>query len=388
MSLSERERVARWALAHLPTITAAIMESLQDRVAAYRGMDRQQLAEVGRIAGWVLTRTLELWVKDAHLGEDDLARFRSFGAARASDGRPLPGVLRAYRVAATVTTEQLMTMAGARIDVADLVALNRLWMESLDEISAALYSGYTAAAQPTPDQGRVVRNLLDDLVAGRDSGTDSIVARFGRLGLQPPPDPYIAVIATTDGGPPPDVALTELAGDPPFATCRCDRGVLLLDGPDRHALGQELRRRTLHGACVRAETLEQIANAYRLADDAVQTAPPLAYGRTGLLSDGDAHVLGLIAGRGTTGAAQVAHLVLGSLTGPRQAHLLEGLTAVIENGSATAAAERTGLHPQTVRYRLRRVEQVTGRTIYDGWDRLCLAVAVQAQRAARALSEP
>jgi sugar diacid utilization regulator len=58
--------------------------------------------------------------------------------------------------------------------------------------------------------------------------------------------------------------------------------------------------------------------------------------------------------------------------------LRETLTAYVECGNAVSAAHRLGVHPQTMRYRLRRIRDVTGRDPADGWDRFVLELALRA----------
>nr|WP_237448464.1 helix-turn-helix domain-containing protein [Nocardioides flavescens] len=74
----------------------------------------------------------------------------------------------------------------------------------------------------------------------------------------------------------------------------------------------------------------------------------------------------------------MAAAVLGDTLTPDNAHLHEGLRAVVRTGSAVAAAAHLEVHPQTVRYRLRRVHEITGRSTGDPWDLFVLSAAVLA----------
>jgi DNA-binding PucR family transcriptional regulator len=115
--------------------------------------------------------------------------------------------------------------------------------------------------------------------------------------------------------------------------------------------------------------------AYRLAADALDSAPAYAHDGRPVLDDGDAQVLALLAARGTARPDQVVVSVLGALADPGNRHLLDGLDAYLTTGSATAAAAQLHLHPQTLRYRLRRVREITGRDPRLPWQRLVLDVA-------------
>ena len=68
----------------------------------------------------------------------------------------------------------------------------------------------------------------------------------------------------------------------------------------------------------------------------------------------------------------MARHLLGALLDPGQEHVREGLDAFLVAGSATTAAARVGLHPQSLRYRLRRVRELTDRDPRRSWDRFVL----------------
>ncbi|MGW2857298.1 helix-turn-helix domain-containing protein, partial [Streptomyces sp. NPDC001215] len=108
---------------------------------------------------------------------------------------------------------------------------------------------------------------------------------------------------------------------------------------------------------------------------ALDTAPSHAHRPGRVLTDADAHILALLAGHPAATPDHIAHLVLGPLTEPDQRHLLQALTAYIEAGSATAAARALHLHPQSLRYRLRRIHALTSRDPRDPWQRLTLDLA-------------
>ena len=96
-----------------------------------------------------------------------------------------------------------------------------------------------------------------------------------------------------------------------------------------------------------------------------------------------------------SGSPEVTSLLLSVTVGPvlalppQQAEvLLETLGALVDhNGSPTHAAEALFCHRNTVIYRLKQIEALTGRSLTDARDRLLLAlglVAVGARRAADA----
>jgi hypothetical protein len=354
-----------------PPAAEALLTAISAEIPAYRLLGEGQLTEVRAIATWALARVLALWVSGGTLAPEDLARFRGIGAARALDGRPLPVVLRAYRVAASRATDLVVEEAGGRLGPDDVVALARLWLASVDTLSEAVYAGYTAAADRlSGDRERALADLLGDLLAGRQTSPSALADRFHELGVVPPDRPCVLVVSGDAAG-----------VDAILSGTRGDHTVLLLDAgtgaPDGGTAGLDaaLSARSARGCAVGAGDLAETARAYRLASDALTLAPAHAFEGRALLGAGDAHVLALLGARATARPVEVVRSVLGGLIRPGSAHLLEGLAAFLATGSATGAAAALGLHPQTVRYRLRRVTALTGRDPRRPWDRFVLDVA-------------
>jgi DNA-binding PucR family transcriptional regulator len=86
--------------------------------------------------------------------------------------------------------------------------------------------------------------------------------------------------------------------------------------------------------------------------------------------------------------AELARKRLAPLTGIRAAqreHLAETLSAWLQlDRSAPEVAARLHIHPQTVRYRLRRLQQLFGDQLSDSESRFELEIALRA----RALLDP
>ncbi|GII03026.1 PucR family transcriptional regulator [Planobispora takensis] len=418
MGKAERIAVRDELAAALPEAGQALVDAVVEAIPAYRALDPGQLAEVRAIAAWALTRAVDAWAGDAALSEQDLARFRGIGAARAGDGRPLPAVLRAYRVAAGEANDLVMRQGRGRLDVEDVLALTRQWLTGLDELSEALFSGYVAAGERLAgDRERAVRDLFDDLLAGRQTSPGALADRCRNLGLALPRTPGLLLAEPLDpalsatpadasslldavrsgsggsgdpgpgGGEPrggesavpgpavPGAGVPGTAEPAGLVTTRGRRAALLLPPGARAALGNAVAGRGWRGCLIEGLPLAEVPAAYRLAGDALDTAPEYAYDDTGLLGDGDAHVLALLDARPGADPAAVVGSVLGPLADPRHAHLLEGLGAFLTTGSATAAADLLHLHPQTLRYRLRRARELTGRDPRRPWQRLVLDVA-------------
>lgn len=380
MAQAARLAVQREVAADVQRIGAALIDAVRDRIPAYRQLHPSQTAEITAIATWALSRIIEIWVHDGALTDRDLLRFRGIGAARARDGRPLAAVLRAYRVAAGQAIEAIVHRGRGRLDIDDVLALARLWLDSIDELSEAVFAGYSAAAeQLSADRDRALRELFDDLLVGRHASAGALGDRFRRLAVTPPARPHLLLAGTGDPARPlGDGAARELAGrlgPADLTTSRGGRVVMLLSGLDRPAAVELFATRGWHGCLIARHGLTELPVAYRLASDALDTAPGYAFAERPLLSDGDAHVLALLAARGSTSPPQVTAAVLGPLADPANRHLLDSLGAYLAAGSATTAADHLHVHPQTMRYRLRQVRELTGHDPRQPWQRLVLDIA-------------
>ncbi|MFD7602881.1 PucR family transcriptional regulator [Streptomyces mirabilis] len=382
--VAAREHVRQEMVAD-PRVVAAIVSAVHEQVPVYAALDDSRLPEVRAIAAWGLERLLHLWVTDGALEPSDLRRLRGIAAARAADGRPVQAVLRAYRVAATVLTDEIAARAP-RLAAADAFALTRMLLTALDTLSEEMTTAYAATDEDlAADRDRALRLLLDDLIAGRHASVGALSDRSARLGVQLP-DPYCLLVAEPVGAERPDMALDAATGllealavpggeVVSSATVRGSRAVLLLPGAAAARAGAVLDARSWRGCAITGESLDRVAVAHRLAADALDTAPAHAHRPGRVLTDADAHVLALLGGHPAAAPDQVARLVLGPLSDPGQRHLMEALTAYIDAGSASAAARVLHLHAQSLRYRLRRIHALTSRDPRDPWQRLTLDIA-------------
>jgi len=392
VGMPARLAVQRELTADLSEAGETLIDAVRAQIPAYKALEPGQLIEARAIASWALSRAVELWVHDGALDAQDLARFRSIGAARAADGRPLPAVLRAYRVTASLASDLVVQRGRGRLDVEDVLALTRVWLASIDALSEALFTGYTLAAERlVGDRERALRDLFDDLLVGRQASPGALSDRCRQLQVSLPAIPWLLVVEPID----PALAVTEnaaadlvaqlgIAHSPAgtdsrhhLSLARGRRAVLLLPPGVRADLDAAVSARGWRGCLINEAPIAEASGAYRLAVYALDTAPRHAYDHGGLLTDGDAHVLALLSARPTARPPDVVRTVLGPLADPRHVHLLDGLGAFLATGSATAAADLLRVHPQTLRYRLRRVRELTGRDPRLPWQRLVLDIARQ-----------
>ena len=387
MPQPQRVQVRDEVLASFGAVAHEMIGTIAEQIPAYSSLSPAQLAEVTAIAEWGTTRVLQLWADGGELTDADVQRFRGIGAARVLDGRPLPGVLRAYRLAGTHVVDTVERLGGDRIDVTDALSLARLWMSSIDTLSEALHTGHTsAAARLSGDRERAVADLLDDLLVGRQVTRTGLADRSRELGLSLESRVGLLVV-TAAGNAVTQAAVVGLLAEvcPGHATrtlsgVRGGTGAAVL--PSGAQVGdRSLAQRGWRGGLMTGLRVSDRPRAHRLATHLLDHAPPHAYAEHCLLGEADAQLVGLLTGQPDADAERLAKVVLADLLSPGEEHLRAGLEAFLRTGSATAAAEALGLHAQTMRYRLRRVRDVTGRDPRLAWDRLVLETAAVAAAA-------
>ncbi|MGB7239724.1 MAG: helix-turn-helix domain-containing protein [Rhodococcus sp. (in: high G+C Gram-positive bacteria)] len=390
---SSREKVVAHIEQDLASVVAAAVDAIRTSIPAYRDLHGPQLADVEAIAFWSLRRLITLWSDGSGVVDHrDQSRFRAIGAARASDGRPLTDVLRAYRVASSVFLRHVGGVYLDDLDPSDVVELSVTVLEAVDAISEEITEAYTTAReQLTSNRNQAQATLLDDLVVGRRTSPGALADRSRELGIELPAHPHL-LIAQTSGSQITDktvdalltaLGITRLSRPSHLCTRREQRAILLLPNTvTLEKVDDACRTLLLHGCLVERRPLGEVSASYRVASDALDTAPAHAFHGRSVLDEGDAQLLALLTARPTADTTAVVRAVLGPLTEAANGHILDGVSAFISTGTATAAASELRLHPQTLRYRLRRARELTGRDPRHAWHRLALDTALQLRQLA------
>ena len=382
--------------AELVAVVASAVQAVRDAIPVYRTLHGPQLADVEAIAYWSLRRLMSLWAGGAAaLDGRDHSRFRAIGAARAADGRPLADVLRAYRVASSVFVRHVATEYLDALDPSDIAELSLGVLDAIDAISEEIIGAYIVAReQLTSNRAQAHALLLDDLLAGRHNSPGAVADRTRELDLELPSHPNLLVVESASAGrsltddtveslvlalglAPPD-RTTPSTTRSHLCTRREQRAILLLPNAiERTEVEAACNEMMLRGCMVSRSTIAGVGSAWRLASEALDTAPDHAFDDSAVLDTGDGQLLALLTARPTADTSEVVRTVLGSLTEAANGHILEGLSAFIATGTATAAATQLHVHPQTLRYRLRRAQELTGRDPRSAWHRLALDTAIQ-----------
>ena len=327
--------------------------------------------------------------------DPDLGPPRRTGRRRAQEGAPLPELLRAYRLGFAFLWEELLAEARATGDgaVHALTDTAAAILTCSDEYAIALTEAYREAVSDrlvTTDRHRSA--LVEALVTGGVSahGPAWEVAKLLDL---PYEGSFVAVVAenTALGTAsltgvegrlaPHDIASAwRLSPDQQVGVvCIGRRPVELVVG----VLGELATCRV--GVSPTYATVDHTPRAVRLARIAMQNlqAPGVA--------QFDDSPLGVLVAADPGVARDVVQRVFGrllALDAEDRAGLLGTVEAWLEaGGSATAAGQALFCHPNTVRYRLRRVEELTGRSVDVPRAAAELAVALQALRLFPALAD-
>ncbi|MFF5486632.1 helix-turn-helix domain-containing protein [Streptomyces virginiae] len=321
----------------------------------------------------------------------ELADARAVGALRAEQGLPLASLLRTHRRGGRMLWQSLTESVTAHDRAALprlLPAASVLW-DVVDRTADAMTESYrrTEAAHGDRDRERRAA-LLDVLLDGADGPSAAAEAAAAQLGLPERGRFTVVVLAaemsagpsgTPSGSPstaptaavPPAPAGGSGAASAPRVLWRyrADGEVGLVE-LGHHPL--ESVRDLLAPLGVRAGVgpvvgaPAELARAHRLAALALRTAPESEGPRTALL---DERLPAALVAAEAELAGRLRQVVLGPVLAlpveDRRTLLTTLGTWLACQGSTTDAAQRLYCHRNTVSNRLRRVEQLTGRSLSD-----------------------
>jgi hypothetical protein len=317
----------------------------------------------------------------------DLTSPGETGTRRAAQHAPLPAVMAAYRVGFRHLWEAMVTHSrrrGLASSDALVGAASTLWAAH-DAYTDAMTTAYRDAMTTEMIRNERERSaLVDALLDGRLSDMTDIWDAAEVLRL-PSKGTYVVIAAEV-----PQIAHEALPGAESRLAGRgigsawCLRadlqiGVACVPAKDRlttlvAALREMATARV--GISPGYPALDQTAPALRLARLAMAATPVGEVAVTRF----DAHPLAVTAISASEILPRISRTVFGPLLDlppDDQAILLETLEAWRDNdGSAAAAAAALYCHPNTVRHRLRRIEQLTGRSLTSprAAAELCLAL--------------
>ncbi|TNY35228.1 PucR family transcriptional regulator [Thermomonospora catenispora] len=300
------------------------------------------------------------------------------GRYEAHQGRSLDTLLAAYRAGTQLAWRRVMALARRhRFSAGVMLVLADAAFAYMDMLSDRSRRGY------------------QDAMARFEGELEERRRRLLGLILERPPVPRAAIAelaAAARWKVPEEVTMAALSGEAPEIRSALDEDLLVeLGGPEPHLLipgpFTEERRAMLERAT--AQHLVAVGLTVPLAEaaDSLRWArQALSLTRSGIIADGrlvscEDHLMTLWLLADT---ALIDELTMGLIeqAGLSQGHrLLETLGMWLESrGTAAEIADRLHVHPQTVRYRIRRIKEIMGDRLEDPDTRLALEVALRAMR--------
>jgi len=356
----------------------------QAEIPAYRTLPDTMLhGEIEDISRRNLGLFFRSLIDDRGLSDEELIPFCESARQRAAEGLPLEDLLRAYRLGGRLGWEALVAVTEPEDQAALLPGVARL-MQYVDHVSDAVTEAYHEERRHRfSDEERRVQELYEGLqtTAPLEPRTIELAHQIGF----PLEDRYLPFsIALSDGPAHQHAQLaSSLRQRGVLALASGDRvnGLLPQDG-DPAVLAEAGSLRAVGPPTPRAE-LEPMLIDLRLLIDIARHA-----GRDGDLRL-EEFLPELLLARSPHLAAMLESRVYGPLESAAEkggADLLSTLEAFLTAAlDRRATAEALHVHPNTLDYRLRRIEELTGLLFADPDAVMLLALAVRRRRLERPL---
>ena len=369
----------------LPALTGRIVARIRAEIPFYAGQD---IVSSDDLRESVRANIDYILASLTGTATPNLGAPHATGRARAAQGAPLAEMLTAYRVGvAELWSAMAATARGLPgVPVGDVLDLAGAVFAAQNTYSDAALAAYRDEAREMLRTRERERAALVEVILTSTAARGTLweVANALRLPLD---GAFLVIAAESElGHDPLPRAESALAVLDVRSVWRLDAelslGVLSLPDRARNSavltvLGKHATRRV--GASPLFAELHQASWALELARLALGSHP----GGTGVTQFRDSPI-DLLVAAAPHAALQAARAVLGTLLALPEDEL-ELLLGTFEawvraNGSASAAGAELFCHPNTVRYRLRRIEAGSGRTLGNPGEVAELVTAVRAWR--------
>jgi hypothetical protein len=343
----------------LPAAADDIIATIAREIPAY---ERPMEGLFGQMVRLGVETALERFVDDPRGGGGDT--YFNLGRGEFHAGRSLENLLAAYRIGARVTWRRFVEAGTAGgLTPEELFDIGEAIFAYIDVLSSESAEGYALEAQAEAGSRREARRLVvEALASGGDlpEGAD----------WEPPRE--VAALVLDPGEEDAADAADRLARDvgaQVVATARDGLVVAFVGDPAGPG------RRALLEAAVgeRPAALGPIGEPARSLRRALATLGPPG------LADSQAHLARLLLEADPELAAELADARLAPLAANPK--LEPTLRAWLDRpGQVQAVAHALGVHPQTVRYRVRQLRELFGATLEDPDARFELSLALRARR--------
>jgi hypothetical protein len=371
------DRLASVIRQELPALADEIVAEIRDTIPEYaRPIDgpygRTLRSGVERALGGFVD-----WMLGAGASADDI--HHKLGRFEAYEGRQLDALEAAYRIGAQTGWRRVMALHREYgLSPSSVSMLADALFAYLEKLSSLSLTGYLEAKA----------ELNDELEAGRRRLLRLIVT------VPAPSREMVAEHAEQAGWAVPDrVTLVALRSGAPLVRTLLDDDLLLdLDGAEPYVLvpgpltGE--RRATLGQAVAEAKaSVGMTVPLARAADSLRWARQALGLIHANIIDDGpltrcEDHLVTLWLLADIPLVGQIARRRLAGLDdlNPRQRErLTDTLRAWLRTrGTAARVGDELGVHPQTVRYRMRQIEQILGGELSDPDARFAIEVVLRA----------
>ncbi|MDH6224502.1 MULTISPECIES: PucR family transcriptional regulator [Streptomyces] len=367
----------------LGEIIEEVVGAIRTEIAEYaRPADETYMHVVNRGVAQALEGFLARLSGSGTDWDDVKATYQRIGRGEAEEGRSLDSFQAALRLGARVTWRRMSELLEVhRLPPHVLITFGETIFLHLDEMAAATTSGYTEARLHAAGELQQRRSRLIDLLTSDPAVAPEAVAGLARTARWPLPRDMAVVVI--DHAAEPDAVRPIL---PPEFLARFDgqEGVVVV--PDPEGLGRERAitgaLRGLRAALGPTVGLDAGARSLRWARDALDLARRGVLPGTGLVRCAD-HLATLLLFRDEDLVDALARQRLGPLDAvrsPQRERLAETLLCWLSCArNASEVAQRLAVHPQTVRYRLRQLEEVFGERLRDPTAQFEMQLALRAQ---------
>jgi hypothetical protein len=333
-----------------------------------------------------LLRQFVQQVADPGTPHDEATKlFRDIGYREAIDGRSIEVIQAAMRTGARVAWHRLCLKTGrGTLSIETLGAIGEAIFLYIDELSAACADGYMKAGAEMADEMKRRRGrLLDLLVADPPATEESVAARARAADWTLPRT--VAAMALEDCGKEQLSPMPALPAEVLVDMVREDPCLLVPDpGGSGRIAAIERGLRGWTGALGPVVPLSQAGSSLRWARQALGLVrrgviPP---GRGLVHCDEHLSTLVLLADEKLAQVCAAARLApLLQLRPEQQETLAQTLLSWLQSaGNARIAARELHVHPQTVRYRLRHLQEMFGVALAEPAARFDLEVALHARQ--------
>ncbi|KAB2347006.1 PucR family transcriptional regulator [Actinomadura rudentiformis] len=401
LSFKDDARIARDLRPHVPGIAAEAVRRIQERVPEFRRPHDHRYAEaLGLAVEYAIGHFLDLLADPGTESGEVLEYWRRIGVGEALEGRTLDAWQASTRIGAGVAVERLTERAeslGHRTTAAIVAGIANAVFGYLNQLADAVAAGHADAAARAAGAHQDRRRRLLDLLLAEPAPDLKDLREPSREAGWPLPQTVAAVALREHGADsrrppvPPDVLLGLHLSEPCLI-------VPDPDGPGRHRfLRQQLRGWT--AAIGPTVEITELATSMRWAASALELAvqglihpagqidparrtDPACHNDTAGLIVAESHMPIILMMRERELVERMIKRRLAPLLTVRPAQryrLAETLVTCLECGfNATEVAGRLHVHAQTVRYRIRQLDDLFGDDIHAVTGRLELHMALRA----------